>query len=653
MRQYLLHLPRSFKRLILVANDLLIVELCLLLAFYLRLGWPPQWLVTSYWPVFVVTPLCVLGFFYRLELYSSITRHAGPEIIGVLARGLTFGSLLVLLIFFMVPVRPQLPRSVLMMFWAFSILALLSSRVIASRWLHGNSLSSVMMGFAGWQRDRKRRGVPVAIYGAGEAGRQLAGALSQGRRFHPVAFIDDDPGLQGQWIAGIKVHGPEDLPELIAALGIGEVTLAMPSANRRRRQQIIRFLETLDIQVASVPAMEELAQGVVKVEDVREVDVADILGREPVPADRELLWETIAGRAVLVTGAGGSIGAELCRQIFRHRPRKLVMLDHSEYHLYAITNELEQSAARIEPAVELEPVLGSVTDAESCRALFRRHDIDSVYHAAAYKHVPLVEHNGYRGFVNNVYGTLVVAREAIAAGVGRFVLVSTDKAVRSTNIMGVTKRLAELALQALSRESHPDFSGLPLAEAAAAAANHTRFTMVRFGNVLDSSGSVIPLFRSQIRAGGPVTVTHRDVTRYFMTIPEAAELVLQANALSEGGDVFILDMGEPVKIDDLARRLIQLSGLSLRSEANPDGDIEIRYTGIRPGEKLYEELLIDDTAVATSHPKVWRANEQEIRWAELKVLLLAVDRALAEGDSEAIAALLSRPEIGYQPGEGC
>ena len=648
MRQFLLHLPRPFKRLILIANDLVVVQGCLLAAFYLRLGWPPLDLVSGYWPVFLVTPLCVLAFLVRLELYGSVTRHAGPEIIGVLARGRSFASLLVLLVFFMVPVQPQLPRSVLVMFWAFSILALTSSRVIASRWLHGSSLSTVVMDLAGWQRGKKRRGTAVAIYGAGEAGRQLAGALARGRRFRPVAFVDDDPALQGQWVAGIKVYGPGDLGALIDSMGIREVMLALPSASRHRRQQIIRFLEPLDVLVASVPAMEELAQGLVKVEDIRDVEVADILGREPVPADPALLGAAIAGQSILVTGAGGSIGTELCRQIFRHRPRRLVLLDHSEYHLYAIASELEQTAALLEIDVDLKPVLGSVTDPGLCRALCRDHQIHCIYHAAAYKHVPLVEHNGHRGFINNVFGTLCVAEAAIAEGVARVVLVSTDKAVRSSNIMGVTKRLAELVLQALAREPMADFSGLPVGEGGCFA-NRTCFTMVRFGNVLDSSGSVIPRFRAQIRAGGPVTVTHPEVTRYFMTIPEAAELVLQASALSEGGDVFILDMGDPVKIDDLARRLVHLSGLSVRDETHPDGDIEIRYTGIRPGEKLYEELLIDDSAGSTSHPKIWRASEQVISWGELKALLPAVERALAEGNPGAVRDLLARSEIGYQP----
>ncbi|HEY8385657.1 MAG TPA: nucleoside-diphosphate sugar epimerase/dehydratase [Porticoccaceae bacterium] len=649
MRQFLLYLPRSWKRLILVANDLVLVELCLLLAFHLRLDWPPRELIASYLPVFLLTPLCVLGMFWRLELYSSITRHAGPEIIGVFARGLTIAVLMLLVIFLVFPTQPQMPRSVLGMFWALAILALLTSRLVASRWFHGSSLSSMLMDFAGWRPGQKQRGRAVAIYGAGEAGRQLVGALGQGRQFRPVAFVDDDPTLQGQWVVGIKVYAPWDLRDLIDTMGISELMLAIPSASRRRRQEIIHFLESLDIHVVSVPAMEELAQGLVTVEDIREVDVADILGRDPVFGDPELLAASITGRSLLVTGAGGSIGAELCRRIIRHRPSRLVLLDHSEYNLYAILSELDQIAGRARITVELLPVLGSVTDGALCRAICRKHRIHSIYHAAAYKHVPLVEHNGYQGFVNNVWGTLVLAQAAMEAGVASFVLISTDKAVRSTNIMGVTKRLAELVLQALSGEKEVDFDGLPPPIDSGVVSQGTRFTMVRFGNVLDSSGSVIPRFRAQIRAGGPVTVTHRDVTRYFMTIPEAAELVLQANALSSGGDVFLLDMGEPVKIDDLARRLIHLSGLSVRDADHPDGDIEIRYTGIRPGEKLFEELLLDDAAQPTSHPKVWRANEQVIPWGELKKLLVEVHDALALGDDSLVEQLLARPEVAYKP----
>ncbi len=399
--------------------------------------------------------------------------------------------------------------------------------------------------------------------------------------------------------------------------------------------------------------MDELAQGLVKVQDVRDVELADILGRETVSPDLGLLESTISGCNVVVTGAGGSIGSELCRQIIRHGPNRVVLIDHGEYHLYRVMSELEELVARHGLPVEVSPVLGSVTDTDALVEIFRDNRVDTVYHAAAYKHVPLVEVNGYQGFVNNVCGTLATARAAMTAGVPRMVLVSTDKAVRPTNLMGVTKRLAELALRALSEQERVDFARLECPHQATGAAvveNRTCFTMVRFGNVLDSSGSVVPKFRRQIREGGPVTVTHPEVTRYFMTIPEAAELVLQAGGLGQGGDLFILDMGEPVKIDELARKLIYLSGLTLRDSEHPDGDIEIRYTGIRPGEKLNEELLLDADVSPTRHSKIWRARESVIPWDELKELISRLVEALHRGDLPEVERLLSRPEIDYRPG---
>lgn len=653
MRHRLIHLPRLFKRIILVCNDLFLVEACLLSAFYFRLGYTPLEIFSSYAPVFLVTPLCVLFFFYKLELYSSITRHVGVEVMSVLARGVSFGVLLVLLIFFLAPIHPRLPRSVLILFWVFSIFALLSSRLIASRWLHGTSLSSLAMEFAGLRHQRKARGRPVAVYGAGEAGRQLVEALGRGSRFVPAVFIDDDPSLQGQLVAGLKVYDPGELPGLVRSEQVAEVLLALPSIGRHRRQEIIRFLEPLDVHVRSVPALDELAQGLVTVQDIREVDVADILGRETVPADSQLLEASIKGKNIAITGAGGSIGSELCRQIFKHQPRKMVLIDHSEYSLYTLCAELEEAILRVGAEVEVAPILGSVTDGDLLAKVFTHHGVHTIYHAAAYKHVPLVEENGYQGFHNNVCGTIEASIAAMKAGAKQFVLVSTDKAVRPSNLMGASKRLAELVLQGISGQQEIDCSGFGCRskrENDSRIANGTRFTMVRFGNVLDSSGSVIPKFRKQIREGGPVTVTHPQVTRYFMTIPEAAELVLQANGLSQGGDVFILDMGEPIKIDDLAHKLIHLSGLCLRDEAHPDGDIEIQYTGIRPGEKLYEELLIDDQAIPTAHPKIWRATERAIPWEELKALLSQLDSAFLNEDLSTVCNLLDRPEIGYAPG---
>ncbi len=653
LRDALIHLPRQHKRLILALNDFCVVELCLLLAFYVRLGWWPPDILAFYMPVFIITPLCVLAFFYQLSLYSLVTRYTGVEVLTVLARGVSYGVLVVLLIFYLASLEPPLPRSVLLLFWVFSILALFSSRLVAGKWLHGTSLSALVMSFTGLRQRRKARGQPVAIYGAGAAGQQLVAALQQGAWFTPLAFIDDDPVLQGETVNGLKVYGPAELPEFVSNWPNLEVLLALPSVGRHQRQEIIRFLETLDVHVRSVPSLDELAQGQVRVEDIREVDVADILGRDAVPADKLLLEHGIRGRVILVTGAGGSIGSELCRQLLRYQPARLLLVDHSEFSLYTIFSELEDIALRADIHVAVTPIIGSVADGELLRAIFAEYKVDTLYHAAAYKHVTLVEDNGYQGFVNNVMGTLMLARAAMEAGVGHMVLVSTDKAVRPTNLMGATKRLAELVLQAFCCHLAVDFSGLEAYNGfeKKMVANNTTFTMVRFGNVLDSSGSVIPRFRKQIRAGGPVTVTHKDITRYFMTIPEAAELVLQVNGLSEGGDVFILDMGKPVKIDDLARKLIHLSGLSLRNENNPDGDIEIQYTGMRPGEKLYEELLIDDSALPTRHPKIWRANERDIPWEELKPLLLALADAFRAGATDDIARLLARPEIGYRPSE--
>ena len=652
MRSWLIHLPRIYKRIILVCSDLLLLAVSLAACFQLRLGWNTLDILAGYAPVFLVTPLCVIYFLYRLGLYSSITRHVGLEVMVVLTRGISFGVLVVLLIFFLVPIQPQLPRSVLLAFWVLSIFSLFTARLVAGRWLHGTSFSALAMDLAGWKKRGKHRGRPVIVYGAGEAGRQLAAALAGGDRYAPLGFVDDSESLQGEVVAGLKVYAPGEIDEILELQPELEIFLALPSISRHRRQQIIRFLEPLDVHVRSVPSMEELARGLVTVDEIREVDVADILGRESVPPMEDLLENSVRDRRILVTGAGGSIGSELCRQIVKYGPRSLVMLDHSEYSLYSQYSEIEELLTRLGSDVALEPVIGSVLDTPLLDRILADHRIDTVYHAAAYKHVPLVESNACQGFQNNVLGTLSVVSAAVRSGVERFVLVSTDKAVRPTNIMGVTKRLAELILQAFSVETHlPVTAGVPVsAENRHGTPNNTCLTMVRFGNVLDSSGSVIPKFRRQIRAGGPVTVTHRNVTRFFMTIPEAAELVLQATALGKGGDVFILDMGKPVKIEHLARKLIHLSGFSLRDEEHPDGDIEIAYTGIRPGEKLYEELLIDDHASATCHPKIWRANERVIPWSELQALLADIQRCFEEGENAArLCALLSRDEIGYCP----
>jgi UDP-N-acetylglucosamine 4,6-dehydratase len=631
-------------------NDFLLIELCLLLAFTFRLLWWPGQIVDVYWPVFLVTPATVLYFLYRSDLYSSVTRHVGTEVLRVSARGVSFGVLCALLAFFLYPISPPLPRSVLLLFWIFSVFFIQVSRLVAGSWLHGTPIPALILGIAGGGRQRKRRGTPVAVYGAGQAGRQLASALSQGNRYYPVAFLDDNPALVGEVVAGLKVFSPSDLPEIIKSHHDFEVLMAIPSVQRQRRHEIIRFLEPFDVHVRSVPSMEELVKGAVQVDDIREVDVVDILGRDIVPPDTGLLSESLRGKTIVVTGAGGSIGSELCRQIIAYEPDTLLLLDHCEYSLYTRFSEVEELHARTGSTCRVLPVIGSVTNGAFLDEVFAIYKPQLVFHCAAYKHVPLVEANAFQGFCNNVVGTLVLARCAMVCNIEKVVLISTDKAVRPTNIMGATKRLSELALQAISQLRQVSFAALePLFEAPMPVelTNNTQFVMVRFGNVLESSGSVVPKFRKQIRAGGPVTVTHPDVTRFFMTIPEAGQLVLQANCLGESGDIFLLDMGEAIKIDDLAKKLIHLSGLSLKDDDNPEGDIEICYTGIRPGEKLYEELLIDHSSLPTSHPKIKKACESFIPWQEFCGLLVELKHALCAREEQKVQELLARPEIGY------
>lgn len=490
-------------------------------------------------------------------------------------------------------------------------------------------------------------GLPrVAIYGAGAAGNQLVAALRMGRIMRPVAFIDDDSNIGNRIIAGLQVYKPKHIQQMIEASGAQEILLAIPSASRGRRREILGFLEGFPLHVRSVPGFMDLASGRVKVDDIQEVDIADLLGRDSVPAQDELLEHCIKGQSVLVTGAGGSIGSELCRQILDLHPTTLILFDHSEFNLYSILSELEQRVARESLLVRLLPILGSVRNSEKLFDMMKTWNVDTVYHAAAYKHVPMVEHNIAEGVLNNVIGTLNTAQAALRVGVANFVLVSTDKAVRPTNVMGSTKRLAELTLQALSRELAPVLFG---DKTNVSRVNKTRFTMVRFGNVLGSSGSVIPLFHKQIKSGGPITVTHPRITRYFMTIPEAAQLVIQAGSMGQGGDVFVLDMGEPVRIVELAEKMIHLSGLSVRSEKNPHGDISIEFTGLRPGEKLYEELLIGDNVAATQHPMIMSASEDHIDWDILKGKLDELLCAVDNDDYARVRQLLRDTVSGYAP----
>ncbi|MGL5728094.1 MAG: polysaccharide biosynthesis protein, partial [Plesiomonas sp.] len=473
---------------------------------------------------------------------------------------------------------------------------------------------------------------PVLIYGAGESGRQLLPALMQAKEYFPVAFVDDNPRLHKAVIHGVTVYPSDKLNYLVERYGIKKILLAMPSVSKSQRQKVIARLEHLPCEVLSIPGMVDLVEGRAQISNLKKVSIDDLLGRDPVAPDAKLMAENITGKAVMVTGAGGSIGSELCRQIVRYKPAKLVLFELSEYALYAIEKELSALCDKEGLDVPVIPLLGSVQRQNRLQMVMKSFGIQTVYHAAAYKHVPLVEHNVVEGVRNNVFGTLYCAESAIESGVETFVLISTDKAVRPTNTMGTTKRLAELVLQALSARQ-----------------SKTRFCMVRFGNVLGSSGSVVPLFEKQIAQGGPVTLTHRDIIRYFMTIPEASQLVIQAGAMGHGGDVFVLDMGDPVKIYDLAKRMIRLSGLSVRDDKNPDGDIAIEVTGLRPGEKLYEELLIGDSVQGTSHPRIMTANEVMLPWQELSLLLKELDQACHNFDHERIRSLLLQAPAAFHP----
>ena len=535
------------------------------------------------------------------------------------------------------------PRSIIFNYWWLSLIMVGGLRLTMRQYFLGDWFAAAQhVPFTS-----REDGLPrVAIYGAGSAGNQLVAALRMGRVMRPVAFIDDDDTISERVISGLQVYKPKHIQRMIDATGAQEILLALPSSNRGRRREILGFLEGFPLHVRSVPGFMDLASGRVKVDDIQEVDIADLLGRDSVPAQADLLEHCIKGQSVLVTGAGGSIGSELCRQILELKPKTLLLFEHSEFNLYSILSELEQRITRKSLPVKLLPILGSVRDPSKLLDVMKAWRVDTVYHAAAYKHVPIVEHNIAEGVLNNVIGTLNAAQAAVQAGASNFVLISTDKAVRPTNVMGSTKRLAELTLQALSRELAPVLFG---DKSNVSRVNKTRFTMVRFGNVLGSSGSVIPLFHKQIKSGGPLTVTHPKITRYFMTIPEAAQLVIQAGSMGLGGDVFVLDMGEPVKIVELAEKMIHLSGLSVRSDKNPHGDIAIEFSGLRPGEKLYEELLIGDNVVATQHPMIMSANEDYLPWETLKLKLSELLAAVDQDDFSRVRQLLRDTVSGYTP----
>lgn len=623
-----LGLPRLTKRLVVMVLDVCLCVLTVWLAYYLRLD---EWISLvgeAFWRpslAIVVAIAVALPILVMTGSYRAIFRYAGWPATMALVKSMLAYGMIYFVVFTLLGVQ-GVPRTIGILQPLLLLLAVLGSRAFARYWLGG-----------AYRNRLRQAGVSKAfIYGAGNAGRQLAISMANNIDLQVIGFLDDDKNLTGRLLNGLPIYPANDLSRYIKQYKISSVLLAMPSITRSRRNEIVEALEHSQVLVRTLPSISDLAQGKVTVSDLRELEIDDLLGREPVPPNEDLLHQNITGKVVLVTGAGGSIGSELCRQIVAQSPSKLVLFELSEYALYAIERELTQNDPTTQIAVV--PVLGSVLDAKKLQRLFQQHGVQTVFHAAAYKHVPMIEHNAATGVWNNVFGTLRLVDAACASRVETFVLISTDKAVRPTNVMGCSKRLAELILQA--KHDYAVRLGI----------HGTKLTMVRFGNVLGSSGSVVPVFREQIKLGGPLTVTHPDIIRYFMTIPEAAQLVIQAGAMGEGGDVMVLDMGNPVKIVDLANRMVYLSGLTLRDAQNPTGDIEIQFTGLRPGEKLYEELLIGCNTLPTSHTRILRAEEKFVPWAQLESLLEELEAAVKSEDHGLVRALLKQAVPEFAPG---
>ena len=630
MLQRILGWSRTAKRLVVVAMDVCLGVAAMWLAFTLRLD-TPHWPQGMQWMAYVLAPVLAFPIFAKLGLYRAIFRYTGITALITTGKAVAvYGTLLLACL--LAAQWEGVPRSVGILQPLLFMLLVGASRALG--WL----------ALAGRNSRASHR---LLIYGAGSAGAQTAAGLGNMPQYLLKGFVDDDASKIGRSINGVRVHSPKALQDVVRRLDITDVLLALPSSTRQRRRQIIEGLRDLPVHIRTLPGLSDLASGRVTVTDFQDLEIEDLLGREPVAPDPGLLGRSLSGTVVLVTGAGGSIGSELCRQIVREQPRQLLLVEHSEFALYTIHHELQALLAQTgEHACELTPLLANVTQQERMADICRRYRPMSIYHAAAYKHVPMVEANAGEGILNNVFGTLAMVRVALEHGASHFVLVSTDKAVRPTNIMGATKRVAEMVLQAVAASPRTPF-GADAADSPWKCT--TRFSMVRFGNVLGSSGSVIPLFRNQIAMGGPVTVTHPEVTRYFMTIAEAAQLVLQAGAMAEGGDVFLLDMGEPLQILELAQRMVALSGLTVRDAQHPAGDIEIVFTGLRPGEKLYEELLIGDNPLPTAHPRILRAREEYRPWDELQASLKALRQAAQAGDHGAMTAMLRQLVPGYQP----
>jgi FlaA1/EpsC-like NDP-sugar epimerase len=640
IKNALLASPRIFKQALAVLSDVTVCAIAVQLAMDLRLETHSFWSTQHTW-LLLAGMLFFIPIFFAMGLYRAIFRFAGLQVIFSLNKAMTVYALLYGALFTLIGLD-QVPRSLGLLQPLIFGLGIVSSRLFVCYWLGGFGYTNLL--------DSKPRAL---IYGAGAAGRQLAGGLLTSPDVKIVGYVDDDDRLHGHNLNGLNIYNPRELNHVVKSKQVTQIFLAIPSVSQRRRNEVINELLPLRVQVRTLPGLADLASGKVTVSDLRELNIEDLLGREPVAPNPLMLAKNITSKVVMVTGAGGSIGSELCRQIIKASPNCLLLVELSEFALYGIHRELEigihemqstnsEQSGETLPVVlpKLVPLLANVRDPHRMSEIMRTWRPSTVYHAAAYKHVPLVEHNPAEGVKNNTLGTLVTATQAELHGVTDFVLISTDKAVRPTNIMGTTKRLAEMVLQAKAASQIHKFGEVP---------PKTRFSMVRFGNVLGSSGSVVPLFRKQIAEGGPITLTDQRMTRYFMTIPEAAQLVIQASAMASGGDVFVLDMGQPVKIMDLAKRMVELSGLTLQDTSNPLGDIEIQVTGLRPGEKLYEELLIGDNPLPTNHPRIMKAHEEFLPWGELEGKLNLLISELESNNVPVICSLLKELVPGYHP----
>jgi FlaA1/EpsC-like NDP-sugar epimerase len=621
-------MPRRVKQITVVGFDLLMCGLTGAIALSLRLdGWQ-TWGIAHNW-ILTVSVIIAVPIFTVLGLYRAIFRYADLQVLYTINKALLLYSLLFLLIFSAIGVT-GVPRSMGLLQPMLFSLGVITSRLIARQWLGGE-----------YSKYKNHYAPRVLVYGAGSAGRQLVAGMNYATEVLVVGYVDDDERLHQQVLNGLPIYSPKELASLVAKLGVTQIFLALPSASHRRRSEIIQSLAPLKLQVRTLPGLMDLTHDRVQVTDLKELDIDDLLGRDPVPPNAMMMAKNNTGKVVLVTGAGGSIGSELCRQILHAVPSKLLLVESTEFALYAIEQELRKlMVGRVVLAtlerLEIVPLLGDVCNEQRMAEIMRTWQPHTVYHAAAYKHVPLVEHNPAEGLRNNVRGTWVVVEQAVAHGVANFVLVSTDKAVRPTNIMGASKRLAEMVLQALAQQVRQQGHDISL-------------SIVRFGNVLGSSGSVVPLFRRQIQQGGPITLTDERITRYFMTIPEAAQLVIQSGAMAVGGDVFVLDMGESMRIIDLARKMIELSGLTIQDGNNPEGDIAIQVTGLRPGEKLYEELLIGDNPQPTQHARIMKAHEEFLPWPVLQLRLAELMIAVDSNDVLQLRMLIQQLVPGYKP----